>query len=215
MFKEREGGKKLTVSWVPRSAGSGGGTCPTQRPKTTLREGGVGVVAGGGQDLPRPPQGSPAPPRLPRTLHWVWMWVWVRVCVCGWVVGVGCGDEGEPPGARRKSVKFTTQSRSKSVKLTSPSWSQRQRVKFTTRSWSKNVKFTTWSRRKSATSHHPEPAQENKCSTRSRSKSVKVTTRSYSRSKSVKFTSRRRSTGAGARASNTSPGAGARNESVN
>ena len=98
------GGNKLTVSGVPRSAGSGGGTCPTQRPKTTLREGGVGVVAGGGQDLPRPPQGSPAPPKTtqdpPLGLD-VGVGKGVCVCVGGlWVWGVGMGVSHREHGAR-------------------------------------------------------------------------------------------------------------------
>ena len=84
----------MTVSGVPRSAGSGGGTCPTQRPKTTLREGGVGVVAGGGQDLPRPPQGSPTPPKTtqdpPLGLYVGVAGKGVCVCVGGlWVWGWG------------------------------------------------------------------------------------------------------------------------------
>ena len=60
------------------------------------------MVAGGGQDLPRPPQGSPGPPKTtqdpPLGLD---VGVGKGVCVGGlWVWGVGMGVSHREHGAR-------------------------------------------------------------------------------------------------------------------
>ena len=77
---------------------------PNPRTQNNSEGGWVGVVAGGGQDLPRPPQGSPGHPKTtqdpPMGLS-VGVGKGVCVCVGGlWVWGVGVGVSHREHGAR-------------------------------------------------------------------------------------------------------------------